>query len=74
MRRPDWEKWKEAKKKETESNVKTGTFRDLTDKTEQRGNALRTKIVLTIKYNTDGSIERYKARFVILGNMQVYGD
>jgi hypothetical protein len=74
MRRPDWEKWKEAIKKEMESIVKMGTFRDLTDKTEQRGKALRTKIVLTIKYNTDGSIERYKARFVILGNMQVYGD
>jgi hypothetical protein len=74
MRRPDWEKWKDAIKKEMESIVKMGTFRDLNSKTEQRGKALRTKIVLTIKYNTDGSIERYKARFVILGNMQVYGD
>ena len=32
-----------------------------------------TKIVLTIKYNADGSAERYKARFVVLGNFQVYG-
>jgi hypothetical protein len=57
-----------------ESIVKMGTLRDLKSKTEQIGKALRTKIVLTIKYNTDGSIEIYKARFVILGNMQVYGD
>jgi hypothetical protein len=74
MKRPDWEQWKEAIRKEMESIVKKGTFRDLQSRKDWSGKALRTKIVLTIKYNTDGSIERYKARFVILGNMQVYGD
>ena len=51
-----------------------GTFRDLQSKKDWVGKALRTNIVLTIKYYTDGSIERYKARFVILGNHQVYGE
>jgi len=74
MKRPDWEHWREAIKKEMMSIVKMGTFRDLQSKKDWIGKALRTKIVLTIKYNTDGSIERYKARFVILGNHQVYGE
>jgi len=74
MKRDDWEMWKEAIKKEMMSIVKMGTFRDLQSRKEWKGKALRTKIVLTIKYNTDGSIERYKARFVILGNHQVYGE
>jgi len=74
MKRSDWEQWKEAIKKEMMSIVKMGTFRDLQSKKDWRGKALRTKIVLAIKYNTDGSIERYKARFVILGNHQVYGE
>ena len=56
------------------SIVKLSTFRDLQSKREAYGRALGTKMVLTIKYNTDGSIERYKARFVILGNRQVYGE
>ena len=72
--RPDWPLWKEAIRKEMMSIVKLGTFRDLQSKREAYGRALGTKMVLTIKYNTDGSIERYKARFVILGNRQVYGE
>ena len=31
-------------------------------------------MVLTIKYNNDGTVERYKARFVVLGNHQVFGE
>jgi len=31
------------------------------------------KWVYSIKYNLDGSIERYKTRLVILGNKQVEG-
>ena len=61
-------------KKEMMSIEKMGTFRDLQSKKEWKGKALRTKIVLTIKYHTDCSVERYKARFVILGNHQVYGE
>ena len=39
-----------------------------------KGKPLGTKMVLTIKYNNDGTVERYKARFVVLGNHQVFGE
>ena len=35
--------------------------------------AICSKWVYKIKYNSDGTIERYKARLVILGNNQVEG-
>ncbi len=36
--------------------------------------ALTMTIVLQIKYYADGSIKRYRTRFLILENMQVHGD
>ena len=74
MRRPDWPQWKEAIRKELSSIVKKGTFRDLQSGKRAKGNPLRTMMVLTIKYHADGTIERYKARFVVLGNHQVYSE
>jgi len=35
--------------------------------------SLRCKWVYKIKYNSDGTMERYKARLVILGNHQIKG-
>ncbi len=54
--------------------MKLGTLRDLQSKRDAYGRATGTKMVLTIKYNTDGSIERYEGRFVIFGNRQIYGE
>ena len=34
---------------------------------------LGSKLVFSIKLRSDGSIERYKARLVVLGNKQEYG-
>lgn len=36
--------------------------------------AIGSKWVFTIKYNADGTIERYKARLVCCGNHQIEGE
>ena len=74
MTREDWPLWKEAIRKELMSIVKKGTFRDIQSGRVMKGKPLGTKMVLTIKYNNDGTVERYKARFVVLGNHQVFGE
>jgi hypothetical protein len=72
--REDWPSWKAAIKKELMSIIKKGTFRDIQSRKKAKGKPLGTKMVLTIKYNADGSIERYYARFVVIGNHQVFGE
>ena len=73
-KRDDWPLWREAIKAELMSVIKKGTFRDIQSSRRAKGKPLGTKMVLTIKYNADGSVERYKARFVVLGNYQVFGE
>ena len=56
------------------SVIQKGTFKDVQSGKRAKVRPLGTKMVLTIKYSSDGSVERYKARFVVLGNFQVYGE
>ncbi|KAL6343175.1 hypothetical protein AAG906_020973 [Vitis piasezkii] len=63
--------WREAMRKEIQTleDNETWTVEDLPPEKK----AIRSKWVYKIKYNFDGSIERCKARLVILGNKQVEG-
>ncbi|CAH9102405.1 unnamed protein product [Cuscuta epithymum] len=63
--------WRTAMSREIAALERTGTWRiqDL-----PRGKkAIFCKWVYKIKYKSDGSVERYKARFVVCGNRQVQG-
>lgn len=65
------ERWKDAMRKEIQALEDNGTWtvEDLPSGKKAIGN----KWVYKIKYNSDGSVERCKARLVILGNKQVEG-
>lgn len=63
--------WKEAMKKEIEALEENHTW-ILTDLPEGKA-PIGCKWVFKIKYNADGSIERYKARLVAKGYTQQYG-
>ena len=64
-------RWKEAMMKEIEALEANGTW--TVEDLPQGKRALGSKWVYKIKYNSDGSVERYKARLVILGNNQIEG-
>jgi hypothetical protein len=74
MRGSDAGKWKEAMKREMESFEEKKVFR-----VEKLGNLPKAvnivdgKWVFKVKYNPDGSVERYKARYVARGFTQQYG-
>lgn len=63
--------WKEAVFEEIRALVKNVTWEkvDLPDGKTVVG----CKWVFTVKYNSDGSLERYKARLVAKGFSQTYG-
>ncbi|VVA41670.1 PREDICTED: Retrovirus-related Pol poly from transposon, partial [Prunus dulcis] len=64
-------KWVQAIKEEMKALEKNQTW---TLETIPRGKkTIRYRWVFTIKYNTDGSIERYKARLVAKRYTQTYG-
>ena len=64
--------WEQALAEEHRSIEKAGTY-ELVDRPKGR-KILRSKYVLKIKRNQDGSINKFKVRLVILGNMQVEGE
>jgi hypothetical protein len=70
--RPDGAQWQAAMDLELGSILTKGTLADdvrLPTDTKP----LRLMWVFTQKFNDDGTINRYKARLVVLGNMQVHG-
>lgn len=62
--------WREAIKEEFQSLEEKSTWKPDSNSESQ---PLPTHVVLKIKRNADGSVERFKARIVAGGNFQVYG-
>ncbi|XP_074314529.1 uncharacterized protein LOC141649747 [Silene latifolia] len=63
--------WREAMRKEIDALEKNNTW--TLEPLPQGKKAIGSKWVYKIKYHADGSIERYKARLVIMGNRQIEG-
>ena len=66
------EDWAAALKEEHNSIARAGTF-ELVDRPKGK-KVLRSKYVLKIKRNQDGTVNKFKVRLVMLGNMQVEGE
>jgi len=69
---PDAEQWKQAVEKEVKALQDMGTFTVIDDLPKGR-KAVSSELVFQVKRNTDGSIERFKARLVAHGYSQVPG-
>ncbi|CAO1618063.1 unnamed protein product [Parajaminaea phylloscopi] len=68
----DWPKWEAAIREEVENHNASGTFRGVQQIPEGR-QCVGSKWVFVHKYNTDGTIAKYKARLVGQGFTQRYG-
>ena len=68
LSRPDAKLWKEAITKEATSVLSKGTIKDARWVRGVSTKPLPLMWVLTMKYKEDGSVEKYKARLVVLGN------
>jgi len=65
------ERWRDAMQREIQALQDNGTW-EISDLPPNK-KALGCKWVFKIKYKSDGTVERYKARLVIFGNHQVEG-
>ena len=64
-------RWQEAMQQEIQGLETNGTW--VIEELPTNKKALGCKWVYKIKYNSNGTVERYKAWLVILGNHQVQG-
>ena len=71
MKTPQWPMWKEALGKEIASLYNNDTFQVMMRPVGIRKIGL--KYLFKVKENPDGTVERYKARCVALGNLQREG-
>ena len=70
--RADWPEWHAAMQDEMNSLIKNQVFQEVpVEQVESK--LIESRWVLTKKYNTDGTVNKYKARVVAKGYNQVYG-
>jgi hypothetical protein len=70
MKREDWPEWEKAINLEYQQMTDDGVFEKHKGKLPPGANLIGSMMTLTIKRNQDGSIDKYKARLVCLGNQQ----
>jgi hypothetical protein len=74
MRSPYAKHWREAEKQELQSLKLLGCFEQVSERTARlHGKLVDSKWVYTVKYNPDGSVQRFKARLVAKGFTQSAG-
>ncbi|THH18467.1 hypothetical protein EUX98_g8949, partial [Antrodiella citrinella] len=71
-KRPDWPKWQAAIGAEIENLVANNTW-TVVERPPDDVNVVDSKIVLRVKKNAAGEIDKYKARLVARGFTQVHG-
>ena len=64
-------KWREAMEREIRELLGRKTWESVKLPTGRK--ATRSRWVYAVKYNSDGTIDRFKARFVVCGYSQVHG-
>ena len=68
-------RWWEAMKAEMQALMEHGTWETVNKSDVPKGKKItKSRWCYTIKHNRDGSIERFKARFVVCGYSQVQGE
>jgi hypothetical protein len=67
-------KWKEAMQNEITALMENGTWDEIKlSDMKSASNVTKSKWVFDIKYNRDGTINKFKARFVVCGYSQIQG-
>ena len=70
MKRSDWPEWEKAINLEYQQMTDDGVFEKHKGKLPPGANLIGSMMVLVIKRKQDGTIDKYKARLVCLGNQQ----